>query len=261
MLQGLKARELAWNFPAWSISVEFLAYFFFPLVLPFIAQANGPRKLFLAGLALSALGLFAYLGGGDFNQWDGPITLLRCLPEFIVGALLYAAFRQSRSPDWFKSDYTVTSIIFAVLVFLHFDVPDLIIVMAFPAVILSAVINSGRVAPILNTVPLVWLGNISYSLYLTHGFVQFLTTKLLVSSGVQKATELSYTSSVCLLLVMLGATLLMATFTYREVEIVGRSRLRKLLQARSERSLQQNRTTARARLNMPTASSPPVQPR
>lgn len=234
MLQGLKARELAWNFPAWSISVEFLAYFLFPLVLPFIAQASGARKLLIAGVALSALCLFGYLGDGDFNQWDGPITLLRCLPEFIFGALLYAGLQQSRSPDWFKSDYTIASVIFAVLIFLHFDVPDLVIVMAFPAVILSAVINAGRIAPLLNAAPLVWLGNISYSLYLAHGFVQFLTTKLLVSTGVEKTTDLSFKTSVWLLLAMLGATLLMATFTYREVEIVGRSRLRKLLRARSE---------------------------
>ena len=34
MLQGLWARELNWNDPAWSISVEFLAYMLFPLLFP-----------------------------------------------------------------------------------------------------------------------------------------------------------------------------------------------------------------------------------
>jgi peptidoglycan/LPS O-acetylase OafA/YrhL len=213
--------------------VEFLAYFLFPFALPFIARSDGRRKLLLAGAALSALCLFAYLGDGDFNQWDGPITLLRCLPEFIFGALLYAGFRDSLWPDWFKSDCTVTSIAVGLLVLLHFGIPDLIIVVGFPAVVLSAVMNAGRVAPILNSAPLVWLGNISYSLYLAHGFVQFLTTKVLVSTGVQKAANLSYASSVGLLLAMLCATLLMAAFTHREVEIIGRSRLRKLFQARA----------------------------
>jgi peptidoglycan/LPS O-acetylase OafA/YrhL len=96
--------------------------------------------------------------------------------------------------------------------------------------------NAGRVAPILNAAPLVWLGDISYSLYLAHGFVQFLTTELLVSAGVQNTKNLSYVSSLWLLLAMLGATLLMAAFTHREVEIVGRTRLRKLLSAWRERS-------------------------
>jgi peptidoglycan/LPS O-acetylase OafA/YrhL len=252
MLQGLKARELAWNFPAWSISVEFLAYFLFPLALPFVAQANGSGKLLLAGVALSALCLFAYVCGGDFNQWDGPITLLRCLPEFILGALLYAEFRESIWPAWFKSDYAIITIVFGVLALLHFGIPDLIVVVGFPALILSAVMNAGRVTSILNAAPLVWLGDISYSLYLAHGFVQFLTTKILVSAGVQKAADLSYTRSVWLLLAMLAATLLMAAFTYREVEIVGRSRLRKLLRPRSERSPQQIRAIAPSGLNMPS---------
>ncbi|MGA2998132.1 acyltransferase family protein [Bradyrhizobium sp.] len=188
MLQGLKARELAWNFPAWSISVEFFAYFLFPLALPFIAQANRSRKMLLAGAALLALCLFAWLGGGDFNQWDGPITLLRCLPEFVFGALLYAGFREKLWPDWLKSDTAIVTIFFGVLVLLHFGISDLMIVVGFPAVILAAVMNTGRAAPILNAAPLVWLGNISYSLYLAHGFVQFLMTKLLASNGSKKLT-------------------------------------------------------------------------
>jgi peptidoglycan/LPS O-acetylase OafA/YrhL len=236
MLQGLKASELAWNYPAWSISIEFLAYFLFPLALPLIAQAGVRTKSLLAGGAVLALCLFAHLGGGDFNQWDGPITLLRCLPEFVLGALLYAGLRDSLWPDWFKADYAVAAIFSVEFMLLHFGSPDILIVVGFPAVILTTVMNAGRVAPILNAGPLVWLGDISYSLYLAHGFVQFLTTELLVSVGVQNAKNLSYASSLWLLLAMLGATLLMAAFTHREVEIVGRSRLRKLLSAWRERS-------------------------
>src|SRR3984885_13789845 len=200
MLQGLKARDLAWNFPAWSISVEFLAYFLFPLVLPLIAHAERSRKLLLAAVALSALCLFAYVIQGDFNQWDGPITLLRCLPEFILGALLYSGFRESTWPAWFKSDYAIITIVFVFFLLLHFGTPDLMIVAGFPALILSAVMNAGRVTPILNAAPLVWLGDISYSLYLAHGFVQFLTTKLIASTDVQKVASLSCASSVALLI-------------------------------------------------------------
>src|SRR5579863_7730856 len=117
MLQGLKASDLAWNYPAWSISVEFLAYFLFPLALPFIALAEGRKRRLLAGMAFFCLCLFAYLANGDFNQWNGPMTLLRCLPEFIVGALLYAGFRESSWPDWLKWDSAIVAI------FWHFSAP------------------------------------------------------------------------------------------------------------------------------------------
>ena len=260
MLQGLKASDLAWNYPAWSISVEFLAYFLFPLALPFIALAEGLRRRLLAGMAFFCLCLFAYLANGDFNQWNGPMTLLRCLPEFIVGALLYAGFRESSWPDCLKWDSAIAAICCGILVLLHFGIPDLIIVITFPAVILSAVMNVGRVAPILNSAPLIWLGNISYSLYLAHGFVQFVTTRLLAATDVQKATNLSDANSITLLIVMSAATMLLATFSYRQVEVAGRSYLRRLLRSQYERSpakdSRQSRKASSATAGSPTQRHP-----
>ena len=235
MLQGLDAGDLAWNYPSWSISVEFLAYFLFPLVLPLIALAGKGRKLLLAGIALSCLCLFAYLAGGDFNQWDGPITLLRCLPEFIIGALLYAGFKESLWPDRLRRDGALSVIVCSILLLLQFRTPDLLVVIGFPAVILAAVMNDGRAAPILNCAPLVWLGNISYSLYLTHGFVQFVTTRWLASQGMPNAADLPYLTSIGLFVAMVGATVLMATFTYRGIEIGGRAHVRQLLRRRADR--------------------------
>ena len=244
MLQGLKASALAWNYPAWSISVEFFAYFLFPLGLPVVARADARTRSLMAGGAASALCLFAYLAGGDFNQWDGPITLLRCLPEFALGALSYAGFRASLWPEWFRKDGAVAAVAAGLLVLLHFGAPDILIVPVFPAVILTAVMNAGRVAPVLNAGLLVWLGEISYSLYLAHGFVQFLTTKLLAGAGVPDPAGLSSMGAAWMLLAMLGATLLMAAFTHRQVEIVGRARLRRLLAAWGERSPQPARQPA-----------------
>ncbi len=235
MLQGLDAGDLAWNYPSWSISVEFLAYFLFPLLLPLIALADKPGRLLFAGMALSCLCLLAYLGHGDFNQWDGPITLLRCLPEFIVGALLYSGFKESSWPDWLRRDVAFAAVTCGILLLLHFGTPDLLVVIAFPAVILAAVMNGGRAASILNAAPLVWLGNISYSLYLTHGFVQFVTTRILASGGIQNPADLPYVTSVSLFVGMVGTTLLMAAFTYRTIELGGRSHLRQLLRLRAGR--------------------------
>jgi peptidoglycan/LPS O-acetylase OafA/YrhL len=234
MLQGLKASALAWNYPAWSISVEFLAYFLFPFALPCIEHARGSTRALAAVGVVAAFCLFAWLSGGDFNQWDGPIALLRCLPEFVLGALLYAGLRDCCWPDWFKNDSAAILVFSGELVLLHFGAPDMIIVAGFPALILSAVMNAGRFASILNTAPLVWLGNISYSLYLAHGFVQYLTSELLSSVGVGDAAHLSYKSAAWSLFAMTGVTLLMAAFTHRAVEVAGRTRLRELLGARRE---------------------------
>jgi peptidoglycan/LPS O-acetylase OafA/YrhL len=48
MLQGIWARELSWNDPAWSISLEFLAYLLFPLLFSWLWRAAPATK---AGIA------------------------------------------------------------------------------------------------------------------------------------------------------------------------------------------------------------------
>jgi peptidoglycan/LPS O-acetylase OafA/YrhL len=55
MLQGLWARELSWNDPSWSISLEFLAYLLFPLLFPLLWRAGAAAKAGLGGLLLVAL--------------------------------------------------------------------------------------------------------------------------------------------------------------------------------------------------------------
>ena len=102
MLQGLDAGELSWNYPAWSISVEFIAYLAFPFALPVIWRARAAVKIAVALVLFAALGVLAYLTRDDFNQWNGPITLLRCLPEFILGTLLYSAYRGGAFSDFLK---------------------------------------------------------------------------------------------------------------------------------------------------------------
>lgn len=48
MLQGLDAGELSWNYPSWSISVEFLAYLVFPLAIGPIWRADRRRGMLLS---------------------------------------------------------------------------------------------------------------------------------------------------------------------------------------------------------------------
>ena len=185
MLQGLEAGKLSWNYPAWSISVEFMAYLAFPFVLPFIWRASAAVKVVLAlGLFTALVGL-AFLKQDNFDQWDGPLTLLRCLPEFFLGTLLYCVYRISVRSPWLSGDFAAFGIVAATILCLHFGAPDLLIVVLFAALIPIAVVNTGRFAEIANVGPLIWLGEISYSLYLIHGFVKFVATKLLGAFGVQ----------------------------------------------------------------------------
>jgi peptidoglycan/LPS O-acetylase OafA/YrhL len=232
MLQGLDAGTLSWNYPAWSISVEFIAYLAFPLALPAMWRAANSVKLALAICLFAALAWLAYLTRDNFDQWNGPMVLLRGLPEFLIGTLLYFIFRGSAHVTWPGRDIFAFGLVAAVLLSLHFGVSDSLTVLLFAMLIPIAVINRGSFARVASLGPLLWLGEISYSLYLVHGFVEFAGTKLLNAFGAPKPADLSIGSSLALMVAMLAACLLCAAATYSGIEVVWRRHLRNMLAAR-----------------------------
>ena len=229
MLQGIWARELSWNDPAWSISLEFLAYLLFPLLFPWLWRAAPAVKAGAGGLFLIVLGGLAYSTGDDFNQWNGIGAILRCLPEFLIGSLLYSAYRSGAFSSVLASDVALLTGTLLLCTLLHFAGPDFTIVPLFALLILTAVSNQGRVAPLLNSVPLLWLGNISYSLYLFHWFVLFVTMEAIQTRPETDIAKFSPQLSWAMMIVMLAASLVLATLSYRFVEIAGRRWLRERL--------------------------------
>ena len=137
------------------------------------------------------------------------------------------------------------------IVLLHFGAADLLIIMLLPVVVLAAVMNTGYAGKLLNILPLIWLGQISYSLYLIHGFVQFVTTRLLAMSDVPDKSDLSVASSIALALAMLFASVCLAAMTYYGVEKIGRRYLRKMLGVQARR-----RTAAVVPEPIPARSQP-----
>jgi peptidoglycan/LPS O-acetylase OafA/YrhL len=234
MLQGLDAGKLSWNYPAWSISVEFMAYLLFPFALPAIWAASDKAKLVLGVFLFALLALLAALTNGNFDQWDGPITLLRCLPEFILGTLIYCAFRRIPRNSWLDGNIASFGIVAIIILCLHIDAPDILITFLFAALVLTAVVNTGAFSEIANASPLIWLGEISYSLYLIHGFVQFLATKVLSRFGIQDHADLSIDQSLGLMLLMVGICLVSAHLTYFGVEIGCRQYVRGLFGPRQK---------------------------
>jgi peptidoglycan/LPS O-acetylase OafA/YrhL len=229
MLQGLWARELSWNDPSWSISLEFLAYLLFPLSFPVLWRAGPAAKAGLGGLLLVALGWLAYRTGGYFNQWNGAYAILRCLPEFLAGMLLYSGYQSGIFACVLATDGALAAVLLLLAVLLHLGASDLAIIPLFPLLILAAVRNTGRFSPLLNSPPLVWLGDISYSLYLLHWFVLFVTTEIARRLPSLDFANLTLASSLALITVLIAVSLALATLSFRFIEVTGRRWLRQRL--------------------------------
>ncbi len=213
MLQGVQAGELSWNYPAWSISVEFAAYLMFPLVIGLLWRVSGRSLLVAAVAALAAVWALAYVAGGDMNQWDGPTALWRCLPQFFLGCICYRVYRHG-----LVDAHAQAGLVFvAALLMLYFDYCDIAVVTLFPLVILCAVNTRGVSGRILNARPVVLLGEISFSIYLVHGLVQHATTHALNALALDQ-TEFSVGRSWGVLALMLLAVFVLSIASYRYFE-------------------------------------------
>jgi peptidoglycan/LPS O-acetylase OafA/YrhL len=234
LLQGLRASALSWNYPTWSISIEFMAYLAFPFVLPWILRAGHSGKLAFAAFLAAALLWLAYLTHGNFDQWDGPLALIRCVPEFLLGTLLYDVVRTRTGTFHSLPAIAVLAVLLTLAAAVHMNAPDFVVVLLFAVLIPVAAVSRGVATDLLNSRPLTWLGNISYSLYLIHGLVEFVATILLARAlGIVDPKDLPAGRAFVLMAVMLGVSLILAYYSYCYIEKTGRRYLRDALGVRA----------------------------
>ncbi len=206
-------------------SVEFLAYLIFPWALAAIWRASTAAKLLFAAVLVASLIVLWRVSGDDFDQWDCAKAFLRCVPEFLGGILLYNAFCSGPGRRWLASDATAVIVFATAIALAQTGVSDFLTVLAFALLIPVSVANEGLITRLLNVGPLIWLGEISYSLYLVHGFVQFAAGRLLAAKGIDPGA-MSQSASALLTGAMLLCSFPIAALTYATVERAGWRRLR-----------------------------------
>lgn len=173
--------------PAWSVSLEFLAYLVFPLIAFVVMKFRTPLVAFIgAGVVLLA-GAY-WLGvtsSDDFTYIGYQLPFIRIIYAFPAGCLLCVGWKQL-SPRWKNGwgyDAAVIASIVTLFTIVAFIPQTTIIYMPAPAIPLLGVIIlgcAGATGPVkwfLTRRPLQWLGHISYSLYQTH-FIALMACEL-----------------------------------------------------------------------------------
>jgi len=206
----------AWNPPAWSLSVEVFAYLFFPVVQLGAKVLNRHVVLFFVFLLGAAhMTTLAVMGFAD----TGIGALLRGVLGFCAGALLRDAL--AKHPMRFASIVGVAIIAICAV----FNLYEYAI---FPIFLLITGLGENKAGVLIRAMSsrlMVWLGTISYSIYLIHWPLLFAMDKILYRANVLQSRAGMAVFCVCYVV----AVLVVSHLSYRFIETPARVALRRAI--------------------------------
>ena len=203
------------NVPSWSISAEFLAYLLFPLYVALFARLRSRWALAISIVAAMALCWFllAVVLEWPVNTPGAPANI-RVVCEFAVGVALFRLWQggQVAHLPWTA---IVAASVFAIALIGALTPPrhdlDYAIVLLMAPVIMGLASGAGIFSSILASRPFVYLGEISYSVYLVHALAILLVENAVVRFGVPEqftdASRWAFSLSAIALSVLGGALL------------------------------------------------------
>lgn len=208
-----------WNDVAWSVSAEWFAYVFFPL---FVALAPARNRLLAGVLLIVPAGALAILEWRSANALSLPGGLARLIPEFYAGVLLFRLRR-----GWqFATLPRVLGLAAVGIIALGIVVQrDTLTVIGLGFLIFALSSDADLVAPLMAFRPVVYLGEISYCLYMVQRF------PMEGLSLARKASAALAASPSIQLVALLATLFLVSHWTHRFIELPGRMWLRRRLAA------------------------------
>jgi peptidoglycan/LPS O-acetylase OafA/YrhL len=173
----------SWDGPAWSISAEWLAYLMFGLLILVVfrvAHATRARGLMFLAVAVTLPPVMLMLGTGLFyTPWS---WLPRIILQFTAGALACVAVRKLDPSERTRKAAGVLSLVLVAVVvgllywFEAHPLPDVIgsagvVDLLFAPFVIVLAIGAGTLPALLSTRLVVYLGQVSFSLYMVHEMV------------------------------------------------------------------------------------------
>lgn len=228
-----------WNQPAWSISVEFVIYCVFPFLLVKLLKSKSKNDLLIYATSLVIL-LLVTLTRGNLDTVIGIPAIARCGLECILGIITYKIYHQGNYQKYWDTHFLMIIALCWILLIMNFNwgdsrlarsLHDWIVLPAFSLLILSlSRKNSSLVSKLLSSSLMVYLGTISYSIYMIHWFFQeslnvFWNYKFHVSFG----SNFNEYQSFIALGIFLFTILSSASLTHKFIEVPMRNSLKSKL--------------------------------
>jgi peptidoglycan/LPS O-acetylase OafA/YrhL len=257
-------QDYSFNGPSWSVSTEFLTNVLF---LALVARMGRPGRWLMAMLAAAAAALLLKVGildqgvpvSGRYGVLD--LSLVRGWFGFFVGTLCYRLYRRRDDGRPLPASVRATcdvaglALLLGIGAYMARWLPQshggdvLLGALAFPALILAAA-GGGWLRRALRWRPLTYLGEISYSVYLVH-FPLILA--ILTAAGPGERLPVG---SPWFLLAFYALVVLVASATYRAVELPGKRWLSGWLPARRDAGARRRRKAPRFGVRRQPARKP-----
>jgi len=215
---------LSWNIVSWSIGAEWWVYFVAVFMLVLAPRYGSRVAVFSILISFLFLVLLVLQHSGDTLDITYDYGFVRCLLGFSIGLNLHKLYGRNAGKAWLSKDIAFVFLGFGVMCVFHFGINDLMIVPLFALIILSAAYNTSAVERLFAGSLLQYLGKISYSIYMVHGLVfLFFWYGLPQAATYFEVIELSPFLRGAYVVGFTGLTLLFAHFTYRYIEVPGRT--------------------------------------
>lgn len=226
---GPTGNTYSFNGPAWTISVEFYTYLVFGLIVLCMKKYSN-----LAFILLFIISIVLVATESTF----GFVNLLRCFAGFFAGcfvAILSSRFNVKINPIYSLLSFAVVAL------FIALKKPfsqDWIMYIISGLLILTLVKSEGgALRRVLNFKAFVWLGTISYSLYMSHfaiiwfinQVVRFTLRRPEVSVSGVMAPRLTIFETSIAYIIVIASVLLISALVYKYVENPLRLRSRKVV--------------------------------
>jgi len=179
LVQGLGVSDqLTWNGPSWSISTEFWTYLIFAAVVLWGGYRN--LKALAAMIAAAALIALVWLAPATLNvTYD--FGLLRCLAGFFTGVLVRQLLfaRPSARPATGNAalatglEFLAIALCVAFVAYAGAGRLSLAAPLVFAALVAVFASGRGQISAWLCRPAFLWLGAISYPLYMVHAFMVY----------------------------------------------------------------------------------------
>ena len=165
--------HLSWNYPSWSISVEFYTYLIFSIVSLIGFKFRTLFPFLYLGLILVSF-YYIYDNTSNLNDATYHYGIFRCIVGFFLGGICYRLFLKTRALVFPFATILEVSLMVTIYLFVTFYGHEKLSVIApfiFTITVYIFSFEQGKISSLLKAKVVQNLGKWSYSIYMIHALL------------------------------------------------------------------------------------------